>query len=100
MNPSISQIKRHTARLFNVSLEGLNGRSQARRLAHARFAAFKLSREMTRRSLPVIGRSFDRHHTSILTGVRRANSLMADPKYAARVEIARWSIGYLEQFKW
>jgi hypothetical protein len=44
------------------------------------------SRELTPHSLPMIGRSFDRDHTTILHGIRRIEELAkSDPDFGERV---------------
>jgi chromosomal replication initiator protein len=53
-------------------------------LVQARFMAVGISRELTRASLTLIGREFDRDHTSVLHGVRRDKEFVhRDADYAA-----------------
>lgn len=56
--------------------------------------AMYLAREMTPCSFPMIGRVFDRDHTTVLSGAKRIERLMFnDAKLAADVEEIRRMIG-------
>ena len=60
-------------------------------IARARQIGMYLARHLTTLSLPSIGRTFgDRHHTTVLHGVRRVAALMIENKeFAMRVGTLR-----------
>lgn len=55
----------------------LYGRSRTRRVVAARQAAMLAVRRQTDMSLSEIGRLFDRDHTTVLHGIRRAEQALA-----------------------
>ncbi|MCW2405055.1 chromosomal replication initiation ATPase DnaA [Sphingobium sp. B1D7B] len=56
----------------------------------ARIAAYRLIREELKYSYPRIGRIMRRDHSTVMSGIRRANELLAtDPNFAAAYERAR-----------
>ena len=74
-------------------------RDRTKQLAHARFEAMYLAREMTGYSYPQIGRLFGNlDHTSILYGVRYiAKRVTEDEAMAARLDLCRAAIRDLVQ---
>lgn len=86
--PSIANIKAACAEVFGITLVQLVG--LRRKHVRARHAAFFLSADLTSQSYPAIGRQFgDRHHTSIMHGVKNCERWMReDPAYAAQVAAA------------
>jgi chromosomal replication initiator protein len=70
-----SEVRRVVAGFFDVTDEDLDRRTRRVRMARIRQIAFYLCRTHTTRSLPEIGRAFDRDHTTVLHGVRRVTSL-------------------------
>lgn len=55
---------------YGVSPEDILGRSKKRRIVDARHAAMFVARTVTGLSFPVLGRAFDRDHTTVLSAVR------------------------------
>lgn len=81
----IAAIQRVVAGSFGIALK--NMLSEQREFAWERHVAMYLSRELTGKSLPVIGRAFFRDHTTILAACRRVEKrLDSDPLARADVE--------------
>lgn len=75
---SIEEIQRKVAEHYNVRLSDLIGPKRMRTIARPRQIAMYLSKQLTPRSLPEIGRRFGgRDHTTIMHGVRKIEELMA-----------------------
>ncbi|ATX64411.1 chromosomal replication initiator protein DnaA [Roseinatronobacter bogoriensis] len=69
---TVEEIQRKVAEHFNIRLSDMLGPKRTRTIARPRQIAMYLSKEMTSRSLPEIGRRFGgRDHTTILHGVRK-----------------------------
>jgi chromosomal replication initiator protein len=63
---------------YNIRLSDLIGPKRPRNIARPRQVAMFLSKQLTTRSLPEIGRRFGgRDHTTIMHGVRKIEELMA-----------------------
>jgi chromosomal replication initiator protein len=72
----IEEIQRKTAEFYKLDLRDLHSKERSRRVARPRQIAMYLSRELTMRSLPEIGRRFgDRDHTTVLHACRRIEEL-------------------------
>ena len=75
---SIEEIQRKVAEHYNIRLADMIGPKRVRTVARPRQIAMYLSKQMTSRSLPEIGRRFGgRDHTTIMHGVRKIEELMA-----------------------
>lgn len=98
MRPSILQIKRATCSTFGVDLLAMTSH-QRRAMVYARprQVAMYLSRKMTNRSLPEIGRHFGgRDHTTVLHAVRAINThIDGSLHFAVQVSVAEWCANYL-----
>ena len=70
-----AEVRRAVTLFFDVTGDDLDRRTRCVRMARIRQIAFYLCRNHTTRSLPEIGRAFDRDHTTVLHGVRRIASL-------------------------
>ncbi len=88
---TIEEIQRKVAEHYNVKLADLIGPKRVRTLARPRQVAMYLSKELTSRSLPDIGRRFGgRDHTTIMHGVKRVDELRrTDPQMAEDIELLR-----------
>lgn len=76
---SIDDIQRKVAEHYNIRLSDMMGPKRARNVARPRQIAMYLSKQLTSRSLPEIGRRFGgRDHTTIMHGVRKIEELVAD----------------------
>lgn len=75
---TIEEIQRRVADYYNIRLSDLIGPKRLRNIARPRQVAMFLSKQLTTRSLPEIGRRFGgRDHTTIMHGVRKIEELMA-----------------------
>ncbi len=75
---TIEEIQRKVAEHYNVRLSDMIGPKRVRTIARPRQVAMYLSKRLTSRSLPEIGRRFGgRDHTTIMHGIRKVEELMA-----------------------
>ncbi len=76
---SIDDIQRKVAEHYNIRLADMMGPKRARNVARPRQIAMYLSKQLTCRSLPEIGRRFGgRDHTTIMHGVRKIEELVGE----------------------
>ncbi|CAM3225712.1 chromosomal replication initiator protein DnaA [Paracoccus nototheniae] len=76
---NIDDIQRKVAEHYNIRLADMMGPKRARNVARPRQIAMYLSKQLTSRSLPEIGRRFGgRDHTTIMHGVRKIEELLVD----------------------
>jgi chromosomal replication initiator protein len=81
--PELAQIQAATCEHFKLSPEDLLSASRARHLVWPRQLAMYLARELTRESLPAIGRHFGgRDHTTVLYGCKQAGARIASDEVA------------------
>ena len=75
---SIDDIQKQVAEQFNIRLADMSSPRRARAVARPRQAAMYLSKHMTARSLPEIGRKFGgRDHTTVMHAIRKIEELSA-----------------------
>jgi chromosomal replication initiator protein len=75
---TIEEIQRRVADYYNIRLSDMIGPKRLRNIARPRQVAMFLSKQLTTRSLPEIGRRFGgRDHTTIMHGVRKIEELKA-----------------------
>ncbi len=88
---SIEEIQRKVADHYNIRLSDMIGPKRVRVLARPRQVAMYLCKQMTRRSLPEIGRCFGgRDHTTVLHGVKRIEEMRSkDGQIAEDLELLR-----------
>ncbi len=88
---TIEEIQKRVAEHWNIRLADMSSPRRARAVARPRQVAMYLSKQLTSRSLPEIGRRFgDRDHTTVMHAVSRVTELMAaDADFAERVELVR-----------
>ena len=73
---SIEEIQRKVAEHYNIRLSDMIGPKRLRTFARPRQIAMYLCKQLTRRSLPEIGRRFGgRDHTTVMHGVKRIEEL-------------------------
>ncbi len=76
---SIEDIQRKTAEFYKLDVRDFHSPQRARKVARPRQVAMYLSRKLTTRSLPEIGRRFGgRDHTTVLHACRRIEALCAE----------------------
>ena len=85
---SIEDIQRKTAEFYKLDVRDFHSPQRARRVARPRQVAMYLSRKLTTRSLPEIGRRFGgRDHTTVLHACRRVEALCEeDPLFRQEVD--------------
>ncbi len=88
---TIEEIQRKVSDYYNIRLSDIIGPKRLRSYARPRQVAMYLSKQLTSRSLPEIGRRFGgRDHTTIMHGVRRIEELKStDGQIADDVEMLR-----------
>jgi chromosomal replication initiator protein len=88
---SIDDIQRKAAEFYHLDLRDFISKQRSRRVARPRQIAMYLSRQLTERSLPEIGRRFGgRDHTTVLHACRRIAALCdADPMFRQEVEFLK-----------
>lgn len=93
MKPSVLDVQRAVCRYAGISRADLKGRNRKRFYVRPRIVAMYLARELTGQSFPLIGRLFDRDHTTCLSAWRRVGAQIAvDTAFAAKVEQVRSDI--------
>jgi chromosomal replication initiator protein len=84
---STMSIIRATATVFGITMTEIMSDSRARRAATPRMVAMYLARKLTLRSLPQIGRTFGRHHATVLHASRKIPRRMEkSPSPAGKIE--------------
>ena len=85
---TVDRIQKAVCEEFRVTLTDMTSKRRARVIARPRQVAMYLSKKMTKRSLPDIGRRFGgRDHTTVMHAVKRIDSLRAeDAAFNAQIE--------------
>ncbi|MDH5797397.1 MAG: chromosomal replication initiator protein DnaA [Paracoccaceae bacterium] len=88
---TVEEIQRRVAEHYNIRLSDMIGPRRVRTIARPRQIAMYLSKMLTTRSLPEIGRRFGgRDHTTVMHGVRKIEDLkLLDHQIAEDVELLR-----------
>ena len=88
---TVEEIQRRVAEHYNIRLSDMIGPKRVRNFARPRQIAMYLSKHLTSRSLPEIGRRFGgRDHTTVMHGVRRIEELkVQDGQVAEDLEMLR-----------
>ena len=88
---TIEEIQRKVSEHYNIRLSDMIGPKRLRTYDRPRQIAMYLSKNLTSRSLPEIGRRFGgRDHTTVMHGVKRIEELkIQDGQVAEDVEILR-----------
>jgi chromosomal replication initiator protein len=77
--PSTLQIQEATARYFHIPVSEMTSAKRSRYVARPRQIAMYLSRCLTSRSMPEIGRRFGgRDHTTVIHAIRQIEKLMVE----------------------
>jgi chromosomal replication initiator protein len=92
---TIEEIQKKTAEFYKLELKDLQSQCRAWRVARPRQVAMYLSRQLTARSLPDIGRRFGkRDHTTVLHACKRITALCEkDPVFQQEVDFLRRILG-------
>jgi chromosomal replication initiator protein len=75
---TMDNIKRTVSTYYNIRLTDLSSPRRTRSLARPRQIAMALSKELTQHSLPEIGESFGKDHTTVLHACRKVAELRQD----------------------
>jgi chromosomal replication initiator protein len=88
---TIEEIQKRVSEHFNVRVTDMHSARRARAVARPRQVAMYLSKQLTARSLPEIGRKFGgRDHTTVMHAVRKIEELKSlDTGFAEDVELLR-----------
>ena len=88
---TIEEIQRRVAEHYNIKLSEMSSERRARAVARPRQVAMFLSKQLTQRSLPEIGRKFGgRDHTTVMHAVRKIEQLReSDPGIAEDLELLK-----------
>ena len=88
---TIEEIQKRVAEHFNIKLSEMHSARRSRAIARPRQVAMYLSKQLTSRSLPEIGRKFGgRDHTTVMHAVRKVEELRSqDAGFAEDVELLR-----------
>jgi chromosomal replication initiator protein len=88
---TIEEIQKQVASHFNIRISDMHSARRARSVARPRQVAMYLSKQLTARSLPEIGRKFGgRDHTTVMHAVKKVEELKtSDPGFAEDVELLR-----------
>ncbi len=88
---TIEEIQKRVAEHFNIRLADMHSARRARAIARPRQVAMYLSKQLTTRSLPEIGRKFGgRDHTTVMHAVKKVEELKAtDASFGEDVELLR-----------
>ena len=91
---TVEEIQRKVSDHYNIRLSDMIGPKRMRVYARPRQMAMYLSKQLTSRSLPEIGRRFGgRDHTTVMHGVRRIEELKeTDSQIADDLELLRRSL--------
>ena len=87
----LSQIDSAVCGRYGIPPTALKGSSQERRVARPRQVAYYLARRLTTNSFPALGLWYgQRHHTTIMHGIRNVERLMAEtPLFAVEIATLR-----------
>lgn len=88
---TVEEIQRKVSEHYSIRLSDMIGPKRVRSIARPRQVAMYLSKQMTSRSLPEIGRRFGgRDHTTVMHGVKRIEELKStDSQIADDLELLR-----------
>jgi chromosomal replication initiator protein len=93
--PLVREIQARVAAFYHMPLIEMTSARRAREVARPRQVAMYLAKQLTRRSLPEIGKLFgDRDHTTVIHAVRQVERFRADsPEIDAQVAALAGSLG-------
>jgi chromosomal replication initiator protein len=88
---TIEEIQKRVAEHFNIRIADMHSARRARAVARPRQVAMYLSKQLTSRSLPEIGRKFGgRDHTTVMHAVKKVEELrQSDTSFCEDVDLLR-----------
>uniref|UniRef100_UPI002FD3E9D8 chromosomal replication initiator protein DnaA n=1 Tax=Wolbachia endosymbiont of Pentidionis agamae TaxID=3110435 RepID=UPI002FD3E9D8 len=86
---TIEEIQKKVAEFFNIKIIDMHSSKKLRSLARPRQIAMYLSKKLTQKSLPDIGRSFGgRDHTTVIHAVKQVENLIkSDTEFASTINL-------------
>ena len=86
---SIDEIQKQVAAHYNIKVSDMHSARRSRAVARPRQVAMFLSKRLTSKSLPEIGRKFGgKDHTTVMHAVKRVEELMAgDNEFAQDIRL-------------
>ena len=93
---TIEEIQRHVADHFNIRVSDMHSSKRSRIVARPRQIAMYLSKRLTSRSLPEIGRKFGgRDHTTVIHAVKTVQTLQTeDPSFQNDLSLLEKMLGH------
>lgn len=88
---TIDEIQKKVAEYYNIRISDMSSPRRARNIARPRQMAMYLSKSLTQRSLPEIGRKFGgRDHTTVMHAVKKVDELIAqEPGIREDIDLLR-----------
>lgn len=87
---TIEEIQRKVAERYNIRLGEMMSKRRERSVARPRQIAMFLAKNLTTKSLPDIGRAFNRDHTTVLHGIKAIEELrQKDPAFREETDDLR-----------
>ena len=87
INVTIDKILHTVSSHYNITVEDMKSRKRISSIASARHVAVYIIKKMTDRSLPAIGREFNRDHTTIINSIDTVEKRLAsDPAFDAELK--------------
>ena len=87
---SIEDIQRKVAEHYNIRLSEMTSKRRERSVARPRQIAMYLAKTLTTKSLPDIGRAFDRDHTTVIHAVKTIEDMcFADAAFKSEIDSLR-----------
>ena len=83
---TIDAIQKKISEYYKISTRDMTSKRRAREIARPRQVAMYISKELTSRSLPEIGRRFDRDHSTVIHAIKTVRTLM-NQDHAFRDEV-------------
>ncbi len=73
---TVDDIQKKVAAYYGISVKEMQSSRRCRNIARPRQIAMYLSKQLTSRSLPEIGRKFERDHTTVMHAIRKIEELI------------------------
>ncbi len=92
---TIEDIQKHVAAHYNIKVSDMHSARRSRSVARPRQVAMYLSKKLTSKSLPEIGRRFGgKDHTTVMHAVKKVEELIAaDTEFSSDVEMLSRTAG-------
>ena len=87
---SIEDVQRKVAERYNIRVSEMTSKRRERSVARPRQIAMYLAKNLTTKSLPDIGRAFDRDHTTVIHAVKTIEEMcLKDAAFKAEIDSLR-----------